>query len=152
MWLNFLNSSEYNKNFQTIFSVQFSCSVTSMDCSTPGLSVHRQLPEFTQTHVHWVGDAIQPSRPLSSPSPPAFNLFQHQGLFKWVSYLYQVDKLFEFQQFFRMWLTWGGRIWAVDRLAEVCIIYSIHEFGKLLNQTYFQIVSYFQTGKKKKNC
>ena len=121
-----------------------------MDCSTPGLSVHRQLPEFTQTHVHWVGDAIQPSRPLSSPSPPAFNLFQHQGLFKWVSYLYQVDKLFEFQQFFRMWLTWVGRIWAVDRLAEVCIIYSIHEFGKLLNQTYFQIVSYFQTGKKKK--
>ena len=54
-----------------------------MNQSMPGLPVHHQLPEFTQTHVHWVGDAIQPSRPLSSPSPPAFNLSQHQGLFKW---------------------------------------------------------------------
>ena len=52
-----------------------------MDYSTPGLPVHHQLPEFTQTHVHWVGDAIQPSHPLSSPSPPAPNLSQHQGLF-----------------------------------------------------------------------
>ena len=52
-----------------------------MNHSTPGLSVHHHLPEFTQTHVHWVGDAIQPSHPLSSPSPPAFNLSQHQGLF-----------------------------------------------------------------------
>ena len=52
-----------------------------MDCSTPGFPVHHQLPELTQTHVHWVGDAIQPS-PLSSPSPPAFNLSQNQGLFQ----------------------------------------------------------------------
>ena len=51
-----------------------------MDCSTPGLPVHHQLPEFTQTHVHWVGDTIQPSHPLSSPSLPAFNLSQHLGL------------------------------------------------------------------------
>jgi len=50
-----------------------------IDCSTPGLPVHHQLPEFTQTHVHWVGDAIQSSHPLSSPSPPAFNLSQHKG-------------------------------------------------------------------------
>ena len=49
-----------------------------MDCSTPGFPVHHQVPEFTQTHVHWVGDAIQPSHPLSSPSPPAFNQSQHQ--------------------------------------------------------------------------
>ena len=56
-----------------------------MNHSMPGLPVHHQLPESTQTHVHWVGDAIQPSHPLSSPSPPAFNLSQHQGLFKWVS-------------------------------------------------------------------
>ena len=55
-----------------------------MDCSMPVFPVHHQLPELTQTHVHWVGDAIQPSYPLSSPSPPAFNLSQHQGLFKWV--------------------------------------------------------------------
>ena len=68
-----------------------------MDCSTPGLPVHHQLPEFTQTHVHWVGDAIQPSHLLSSPSPPALNLSQHQGLFKWVSSSHQVaikQKLF----------------------------------------------------------
>ena len=63
-------------------SVQFSRSV---DCSMPGLPIHHQLLKFTQTHVHWVDDAIQPSHPLSSPSPPAFNLSQHQGLFKWVS-------------------------------------------------------------------
>ena len=65
-----------------------------MDCSTPGLPVHHQLPELTQTHVHWVGDAIQPSHPLSSPSPSAFNLSQHQGLFKWVSSSHQVAKVF----------------------------------------------------------
>ena len=52
----------------------------SMDCSTPGFPVHHQLPELTQTHAHWVGDAIQPSHPLSSPSPPALNISQHQGL------------------------------------------------------------------------
>ena len=55
-----------------------------MDCGTPGLAVYHQLPEFTQTHVHWVSDPKQPPHPLSSPSPPAFNLSQHQGLFKWV--------------------------------------------------------------------
>ena len=63
-----------------------------MDCSTPGLPVHHQLLEFTQTHVHWVSNAIQPSHPLSSPTPPAFSLSQHQGLFKWVSSLHQVAK------------------------------------------------------------
>ena len=73
------------------YSVQFSsvaelCPTLCdpMNHSTPGLPVHHQLPEFTQTHVHWVGDTIQPSHPLSSPSPPALNLSQHQGLFKWV--------------------------------------------------------------------
>ena len=71
------------------FSVQFSSVTQScltlcdpMDCSTPGLPVHHQLPEFTQTRVYPVGDAIQPSHPLSSPSLPTFNLSQHQGLFK----------------------------------------------------------------------
>ena len=63
-----------------------------MNHSTPGLPVDHQLLEVTQTHVHWVGDAIQPSHPLSSPSPPAFNLSQNQGLFKWVSFLHQVAK------------------------------------------------------------
>ena len=68
-----------------------------MDCSMPGLPVHHQLQEFIQTHVHWVSDAIQPSHPLSSPSPPAFNFSQHQGLFQWVSSLHQVAKVLQFQ-------------------------------------------------------
>ena len=85
-------------------SVQFS-SVTqsclilcdTMNCSTPGLPVHHQLPEFTQTHVHWVGDDLPPSHPQSSTSPPAVNLSQHQGLCKWVSWSHQVTKVLEFQ-------------------------------------------------------
>ena len=60
-----------------------------MNCSTPDLPVHQQLPKLTQTHVHWVNDAIQPSHSLSSPSPSPFNLSQHQGLFQWVSSLHQ---------------------------------------------------------------
>ena len=66
------------------------------DCSTPGLPVHHKPPEFTQTHAHRVGDAIQSSHPLSSPSPPAFSLSQHQGLFKWVSSLHQVARVLSF--------------------------------------------------------
>ena len=68
-----------------------------MDCSTPGLLVHHQLLDYTQTHVHWVSDDIQPSNPLSSPSSPAFNLSQHRGLFKWVSSSHQVARVLEFQ-------------------------------------------------------
>ena len=77
-----------------LLDVQFSSVTQScltlcnpMNHSTPGLPIHHQLPESIQTHVHWVGDAIQPSHPLPSPSPPALNLSQHQGLFKWVSSL-----------------------------------------------------------------
>ena len=82
-------------------SVQFSHLVVSdslqpMDCSTPGLPVHHQLLELTQTHVSGVGDAIQPSHPLLSPSP-AFSLSQHQGLFQRVSYSHQVAEVLEFQ-------------------------------------------------------
>ena len=74
----------------SISTTVYCCSVTQLcltlydpvNCSTPGFPVHHQLPEFTQTHVHWVGDAIQPSHPLSSPSPPASNPSQHQGLFQ----------------------------------------------------------------------
>ena len=69
----------------------------SMDCSTPGFPVHHQLPDLAQTHVHWVSDAIQPSPPLSSTSPPALYLSQHQGLFQWVSSLHQVARVLEFQ-------------------------------------------------------
>ena len=69
----------------------------AMECSTSGLPVHHQLPEFTQTHVHQVSDAIQPSHPLWFPSPLPFNLSQHQGLFKWVSSSHQLAKVLEFQ-------------------------------------------------------
>ena len=68
-----------------------------MDCSTPGFPVHYQLPELTQSHVHRVSDAIQPSHLLSSPYPPAFNLSQHQGIFQLVSCSHQVAKVLEFQ-------------------------------------------------------
>ena len=85
-------------------SVQFSSVTWSyptlwnpMNHSTPGLPIHHQLPEFTQTHVHQVGDAIQPSHPLSSPSPPAPNPSQHQSLFQWVNSSHQVAKVLEFQ-------------------------------------------------------
>ena len=84
---------------QSVSSVTQSCPTLwdPMNHSTPSLPVHHQLLEFTQTHVHWVSDAIQPSYPLPSPSPLAFNLSQHQGLFKWVSSLHQVAKVLEFQ-------------------------------------------------------
>ena len=65
----------------------------AMNRSTPGLPVHHQLPEFTQTHSHWVSDAIQPSQPLSSPSPPASNPSQHQSLFQWVNSSHEVAKV-----------------------------------------------------------
>ena len=87
------------------YSVQFSSLALScltlcdpMDCSLPNFPVHHQLLELTQTLVHWVGDAIQPSHPLSSPSLPTFNLSQHQGLFQWVSSLHQVAKILAFQR------------------------------------------------------
>ena len=81
-------------------SVQFSSVTQScptlcdpMDCSTPGFPIHHQLPELTQTHIHRVGDAIQPAHPLPSPSPPAFNLSQHYGLFQQVNSSHQVAKV-----------------------------------------------------------
>ena len=85
-----------------ITSVPFSRSVVSdalqpHESRTPGLPVHHQLPEFTQTHVHWVSDAIQPSHPLSSPSSPAPSPSQHQDLFQWVNSLHEVAKVLEFQ-------------------------------------------------------
>ena len=90
---------QWNCEMYQFSSVAQSCPALCdpMDCSTPGFPVHHQLLELAQTHVHWVGDAIQPYHPLSSPSPPAFNLSQHQGLFQWVSSLHQVTKVLEFQ-------------------------------------------------------
>ena len=93
----------YVTTLRRISSVQFSSVAQScltlcdpMNHSTPGLPVHHQLPEFTQTHVHWVSDAIQPSHPGSSPSP-APNLSQHQSLFQWINSSHEVAKVLEFQ-------------------------------------------------------
>ena len=97
-------SWSYCEDFISWSSVQFSPVAQScptlcdpVNHSTPGLPVRYQLPEFTQTHVHLVGDAIQPSHPLSSPSPPAHNPSQDQSLFQWVNSSHQVAKVLEFQ-------------------------------------------------------
>ena len=110
-WVKFAHSHSFSSLIPKMFmlthasltSVQFSHSVVSDYLQPHGLQhaslpVNHQLPEFTQTHVHWISDAIQPSYPLLSPSPPpTFNPSQHQGLFKWVHSLHQVAKVLEFQ-------------------------------------------------------
>ena len=100
LYISSWNSTVNNLSMKLQFSsVAQSCPTlcNPMDCSTPGFPVHHRLLELTQTHVYWVGDAIQPSHPLSSPSPPTFNLSKHQGFFQWVSSSYQVAKVLEFQ-------------------------------------------------------
>ena len=102
-----LLSSQLNSRWVQFSSVAQSCPTlwNPMDCSTPFFPVHHQLPELAQTHVHWVGDAIQPSHPLLSPSPPAFNLFQHQGdAFHWVTSLHQVAKVLQLQHQSFQWI------------------------------------------------
>ena len=109
---------------KSIFYYQFSSVAQSgptlcdpIDCSTPGLPIQCQLLEFAQTHVHWIGDVIQPSDHLSFPSPPTFHLSQHQGVFKWVSSSHQVSKVLEcqlqhqsFQWIFRTDLLYDGLV------------------------------------------
>ena len=96
--LNQLEKEEMKNPKVQFSSVTQSCVhlCNPMNRSTPGLPVHHQLPKSTQTHVRWVSDSIQPSYPLSSHSPPALNLSQHQGLFKWVNSSHQVAKVLEF--------------------------------------------------------
>ena len=97
-------ANKHMKRCSTLLIIQLS-SVTqscltlcdTMNCSTPGFPIHYQLPEFTQTHVHRVGDAIQPSHPLSSPSPPAPDPSQHQSLFQRVNSSHEVAKVLAFQ-------------------------------------------------------
>ena len=98
-WHHWVNGHQFSSIAQSCLPL-----CDPMDCSTPGFPVHHQLPELTQTHVHWIRDSIQWSHPFSSPSPPTFNLSQHHGLFQWVSPLHQVVKVLEFQlqhQFFQ---------------------------------------------------
>ena len=112
-------SSSINGVSDQIRSVTQSCPTLCdpMDCSMPGFPVHHYLPEFAQTHVHWVSDAILPSHPLQPPSPLALNLSQNQGFFQWVGSSHQVAKVLEFQlqhQSFQWifkvdWLVWLGQ-------------------------------------------
>ena len=113
MWLDFVYAS-WSPEIVTKYCLYSKCGVwyvsqfssvaqscptfcNPMNCSTSGLPVHHQLPEFTQTHVHCVSDAIQPSHPLSSPSPPAPSPSQHQSLFQGVNSSHEVAKVLEFQ-------------------------------------------------------
>ena len=129
-----------------------------MNCSTPGLPVHHQLLEFTQTHVHWVSDANQSSHPLSSPSPPALSFSQHQSLFKWVSSSHQVAKVLEFQLqhqssnehpgLISFWMDWLDFL-AVQRTLKSLLQHSSK--GSILQQSAFFIGQflhpYMTTGK-----
>ena len=102
--LNFSKNLSISSRLSILLPYQFSSGTQScptlcdpMNRRMPGLPVHHQLPEFTQTHVHRVSDSIQPSHPRSSPSPPAPNPSQHQSLFQWVTSLHEVAKVLEFQ-------------------------------------------------------
>ena len=114
-------SNMYGTGIQhtSVSSITQSCPALwdPMDCRTPGFPVYHQLSELTQTQIHWVYYAIQPSHPLSSLSPPTFNLSQDQGLFKWVSSSHQVAKVSEFQlqhqsfqSIFRTDFLWDGLV------------------------------------------
>ena len=95
--LTHLSSFSFPQTFSSVQSLSRVQLCDYMNHSMPDFPVHHQLPEFTQTHAHWVSDAIQPSHPLSSPPPLALNLSQHQGLFQWVNFSHEVAKVLEFQ-------------------------------------------------------
>ena len=108
-WISTVSSNLEVTSFTLCSSVQFSCSVVSnslwpLRLQNARLRCPSPTPRFAQTHVHRVGDTIQPSHPLSSPSPPTPNLSQHQGLFQWVGSLHQVAKVLEFQYQFFQWI------------------------------------------------
>ena len=133
--------------------------VTPLDCSVPGFRVLHCLPELAQTHVHWVSDAIQPSHPLSPPSPPALNLSKHRGLFQWVSSSHQVAKALELQlqhqSFQRIFRVVSFRVDWLDLLAVLGTLKSLlqHHSSKasILRPSAFFIVQlshpYMTTGK-----
>ena len=132
-------------------SVAQSCPTlcSPMDCSKPGFPVHHELPEFTQTHLHQVADVMQPSHPLSSPSPPDFNFSQHRGLFQGVSSLHQVARASKFQlqhQSFQwictkylikmqnpMWQNWDQlRVCISERLLDDNVIHTTPQSQEVL--------------------
>ena len=123
-----------------------SCSVTNlcsalcdlMDCSMPGFPVLHQLLELAQTHVHWVSDATQPSHPLLSPSPPAFSLSQHQGLYQWIGSLHQVAKVLEPQHQSFRW------IFRVDHLQDWLVLSMLSKgLSRVFSNTTLQKHQFF---------
>ena len=133
--LNLIHMSMLPHSFLPVGSLQLTQSCPTlcnpMDWSTPGLPVHHQLLEITQTHIHRVSDGIQPYHPLSSPSPSAFNLSQHQGLFQWVSSSHQVAKVLEFQ------IPWTARRSNQSILKEIGPEYSLEGQMLKLELQYF---------------
>ena len=128
------------------------CDLT--DYSMPSLPVHHQLLEFTQTHVHWVGDAVQPSHPLSSPSPPAFNLSQQQGLFQWVSSLHQVAKVFSTSVLpvsTQDWFPLGWTVWiSLQSLPSLWLLQQSLSAQNTSAPTYFRpVISISSTHSRK---
>ena len=126
------------------FSLSQSCPTLCdpLDCTMPCFPVHYQYPELTQTHVHWVGDAIQPFHPLSSHSSPSFSLSQHQGLFQWVCSSHQVAKVFElqfqhqsFQWIFRTDFNW--MLWSYSSPSDC------QESSPTLQITFFHILKIY---------
>ena len=128
----------------------------SMYRSMPGLPVHHQLPEFTQTHIHWVGDAIQPSHLLLSPFPSASNPSQHQGLFQWINTLHEVAKVLEFQlqlQSFQWTLGDPKLNWtdptlfttAPEKVLDIFLLLSQFKLNKKLKKNNLMIFKIFKS-------
>ena len=134
-WVKGLTQLESVQSGQSLNHVQLFA--TPWTCSTPGLPVHHQLPEYTQSHAHWVSDAIQPSHPLSSHSPPAFNLSEHQGLFQWVSSSHQVAQVLEFQLQYQDWFPLGWTGWISLQSKGLSTVFS--------NTTVQLVVQFFGT-------
>ena len=140
--------TSYDKHFMMFSSVQFSSVAQScptvcdpMNCSMPGLPVHHHLPEFTQTHVHRVGDAIQPSHPLSSPFLPAPNPSQHQSLFQKVNSSHEVAKVLEFQLSF---LPKKSQGWSPSEWTG-CISLQAKGLSRVFSNTTVQKHQFFST-------
>ena len=111
-----------------------------MDCSTPGFPVHHQLLDLAQTHIHWVGDAIQPSHLLLSPSPSTFNLSQHQGLYQWVSSLHQVAKVLGLQLQHQPSNEYSGLISFRIDWFDLLAVQGAEDIVGCLSQTHFLLV------------
>ena len=109
LWLVILSIFSYTFSFQFSSVTQSRLTLCDpMDCSMSPIPVYHQLPKLAQIHVHWVGDAIQKSHPMPSPSSPAFNLSQHQGLFQWVGSLHRVAKVLRLQLSIRLSNEYSG--------------------------------------------